>query len=139
MKLPRLLINALDLFRGKNKELTLATLKILANTMSSRETAEIVTKSGLSNSLEKWNFLNLKNPSKEWLPLLASMTTNPVYDEERVLAHKILVNTLNALGAESTFLPPHLYELHRPTAGQQPKIDIVCNFLNQNLYKSSFI
>jgi hypothetical protein len=59
MKLPRLLINALDLFRGKNKELTLATLKILANTMSSRETAEIVTKSGLLNSLE---IFKLKNP-----------------------------------------------------------------------------
>jgi hypothetical protein len=61
------------------------------------------------------------------------MTTNPVYDEERVLAHKILVNTLNALGAESTFLPPHLYELHRPTAGRQPKIDIVNFYTHKTL------
>jgi hypothetical protein len=70
MKLPRLLINALDLFRGKNKELTLATLKTLANTMSSQESAEIVTKSGLL--AKKKQFLALKtlvkNGSPCWLP-----------------------------------------------------------------------
>jgi hypothetical protein len=42
-----------------------------------------------------------------------------------VLAHKIVVNALHALGAESTLLPPHIYELHRPSEGETAKLDIV--------------
>ena len=56
------------------------------------------------------------------------MIREPVYDKERVLAHKVLVNTLYALGAQNYALLPHLYEMHRPIGLQSPKIDIVCFF-----------
>jgi hypothetical protein len=79
----------------------------------------------LSNLVEKSTEAAAKVSESSLLPLLTSMIYHPVYQEEEIMANKIMVNMLHSLGACDYKLPTDVYELHRPPLGEQPVLDIV--------------